>query len=264
MPLPKWLNEEALRRAIRHVHDGYKAAIENASLERLERNRIDPWGLLFELSLSDKSIEDWLSEEEARQLQKTINQAVGEFHQILLGNCEGWEDLGVGDDSKLDVSKRDDSIFAEIKNKYNTMNSDAENSVFTKMHQIRRLRPETTVYLVQIVPRISCDRIWKKKKNTDEKLRRISGDVFYEMVTGQKNALYELAEVLPESIKAFVAENKIDSSRGEEILRGELETAIGGDVTQSSSFKYFLGKAYLGEGGRKKCENNPCIRQGFM
>ena len=71
-----------------------------------------------------------------RQSDKTINTKIGEFHQELLSKVNGWVDLGIGDETEVDLKKEDNSIFIELKNKYNTVNSSSTKTCREKLENI--------------------------------------------------------------------------------------------------------------------------------
>ena len=72
-------------------------------MKRLRKNGIDIFKMLFDVVNSNISVDDWVKNEVIRQSDKSINNKVGEFHQKLLGGVKGWVDLGIGDDSKVDL-----------------------------------------------------------------------------------------------------------------------------------------------------------------
>ncbi len=66
------------------------------------------------------------------------------FTKKILGSVEGWDDLGVGDESKVDLFNSDKNIYIELKNKYNTCNSDALDKVKDKLLNILTNNAEAT------------------------------------------------------------------------------------------------------------------------
>lgn len=74
-----------------------------------------------------------------RQLQ----MKEGEIAQKILGSFLGWEDLGVGHTSGLDIRKQDNSCIMEIKNKWNTCNSGSQKAVLDKLADYKRNNPNT-------------------------------------------------------------------------------------------------------------------------
>jgi hypothetical protein len=84
----------------------------------IHRNVIDPFSALFDALRQDISVEQWLTQETMRQSQKTLQNAIGDFHQKILGSVVGWDDLGTG--HIFDLKNDSEKIIAEIKNKHNT------------------------------------------------------------------------------------------------------------------------------------------------
>lgn len=82
------------------------------------RNTIDPFSAVFDGLSQGITMEDWLVQEKLRQAQKTMQNALGNFHQEILGSVSGWESLGIG--YVVDLRNTEKRIIAEIKNKYNT------------------------------------------------------------------------------------------------------------------------------------------------
>jgi len=157
-PILNWISDEDLFLAIKHVFDKVYSDLSETSLHYLKRNKIDPWTMLFSMKANNISAHEWIENEVVRQSDKVLSQAVGEFHQIVLGSCEGWINLGVGDNSSLDLKKTDNAIFAEIKNKYNTMNGDSGTKKFEHMQNVISEHPDAVVYLVQIISKSKKDK----------------------------------------------------------------------------------------------------------
>jgi len=240
-----WLSNEDLYKSLDHVINKYRIANHEQNLNRFTKNTIDPFALLFNLSLSKKTPREWINEEVNRQLQKTLENAIGEFHQIILGYCEGWENLGIGDDSQVDLKKTDGSIYAEIKNKHNTMNSSSKDSVFNKLKKILESNPNTEVYLVEIIrsKKVSYNEMWKYKENKDNRIRIASGDEFYYLVTGESDALKQLYDVIPDALRHLLHSKQevlTESTLLHEIqLNLKKEELSSTDLTQ-----YFFNLAY--------------------
>jgi len=65
-----------------------------------------------------------------RQIDKSINNSIGTFHEQILGGVEGYE---IGQLSGFDIKARDNTLFADNKNKHNTMNSSSSEALFQKL-----------------------------------------------------------------------------------------------------------------------------------
>ncbi|WP_170930182.1 Eco47II family restriction endonuclease [Vibrio coralliirubri] len=209
-----FISDENLCHAIEHVTDCLNDAtqfkesvIENVQADTIFKsslfsNSIDPFAMTFGLELYGS--ENWLQAEVSRQLYKTYEQKIGEFHQIILGSVDGWEDLGIGDESKVDLYNCENSIYIELKNKYNTCNSDALAKVKDKLLDILEESPNATAYWGYIIPnrvKRSGSEPWKKQgKIIHSNLYKAWGAEVYNIVTGEKDSLSKLYHVLPDEI----------------------------------------------------------------
>lgn len=70
-------------------------AKEKADLS-LSRNVIDPFTALFQMQFLSITAKDWPMVEKRRQIEKSLQNHIGNFHQKLLGALTGWNDMGVG------------------------------------------------------------------------------------------------------------------------------------------------------------------------
>ena len=138
-----------------------------------------------------------------------MQNAIGIFHQEILGSIPGWVDLGTG--GGLDVASKKMKTIAEVKNKFNTTKGNHKVEIYDAIKSKLKL-PEYdgyTGYYVEIIPqgRKTYDKPFtppdsktKKRRPTKKKIRVIDGVSFYAMATGRKNALQELFEALPHVI----------------------------------------------------------------
>ena len=65
----------------------------------------------------------------------------GNIGQTVLGNAPGFEDLKTGHKTKCDVKKKDNSLLIEVKNKWNTCNSDGIEKVCDKLSAYKKEHP---------------------------------------------------------------------------------------------------------------------------
>jgi len=172
---------------------------------------IDPLSSLIEISAFDLSYDDWKKGEQRRQIQKTLNNAIGGFHQKLLGKVSGWEDLGTG--GGIDLVNEDKKIIAEIKNKHNTVPFGKEKDVYTEL--LNLVMPKNskykdfTAYYVKIIPS-KPERYNKNFTPSDKEtgihkpdnplIKVIDGYSFYNLVTDKKNAYEKIFQSIPLSI----------------------------------------------------------------
>lgn len=105
-------------------------------------------------------------------------------------------------------------VYVEMKNKHNTMNSASSGKTFIKMQNQLLHDDDCACFLVEAIAKNSQNIKWEPKvdgqKMGHKYIRRVSLDQFYSLVTGQKDAFYNMCMVLPEVINKAVSE--LDSS----------------------------------------------------
>lgn len=74
---------------------------------------------------------------------RQIQMKEGSIAQICIGNFDGFEDLGIGHYTGLDVRKTDNSMVIELKNRHNTCNSSSQKVLLDKLNKYSELNPET-------------------------------------------------------------------------------------------------------------------------
>lgn len=208
----EFVSDEDFLICVKHVIDFYLSdEYQKAPMTVLKesKNDIDAIKTIFDVTVKQIGFDGWANKELERQQDKTINNKIGEFHQELLGKVDGWVDLGRGDETEIDLKKDDNTVFIELKNKYNTMNSSSTKTCREKLENVMDQYPNATAYWAYIISRKykSENRVWKYQGRENEKIRRISGDLLYEMITGDTNALEKVYEAIPKAIVDLLGEN---------------------------------------------------------
>jgi hypothetical protein len=123
----------------------------------------------------------------------------------VLGGIKGYQ---IGKLGGFDIKAEDNSLFADIKNKHNTMNSSAAEALFQKLARYADDYKQAKCYWVQILAKGSFNEHWKGDINGKEyshsRVFKISGDQFYALLTTRENALCELYKALPNAINDFM------------------------------------------------------------
>jgi hypothetical protein len=212
MALLSYISDEDFLKHTRELVDAALKA-EKKVEKNPYKNVIDPFSALIDAARQSISIDAWMQQEESRQIQKAFQNAVGDFHQHMLGSIRGWVDAGAG--GSYDVISEERKVIAEIKNKHNTMNSGSQLQVYDKLaNWIDYGKEGYVAYVVEIVPKkpepyslpfTPSER--KVKRQTRENLRRIDGRSFYELVTGKKDALDELYFAMPKVLEQVLPVN---------------------------------------------------------
>ncbi len=203
-----FIDDEDLIQEVRKVLDIAQIAVSSAE-DSIFSNIIDPFSAVFDSQRQDIAPSEWLQQEKARQIQKTLQNAVGDFHQSILGHVDGWTNLNVG--QVVDLKSDENKVLAEIKNKYNTTKGNHKKAIYDDLlsllaHEEFR---DYKGYYVEIIPKSKnpynkpftpSDNETGTRRPEDQNIRVIDGRSFYELVTGQPDALDKLYEVLPSVI----------------------------------------------------------------
>jgi type-2 restriction enzyme eco47II len=194
-----WIKQDSLEHIVKKLLK--EGAPKKIRLDN--RNVIDPFSALFDIAISHINFDVWEKAEIVRQHQKTLQNAIGKFHQMVLGSIDGCEDLGVGKIVDFKCEKK--KIFAEIKNKFNTVKASDLKGVYKTIAEYRRMNcPDYTGYYVQILTKSRFNRCFTPSDNTsgskpepNPHIREIDGSSFYTLITGDEEALINLYKILP-------------------------------------------------------------------
>ena len=151
-----------------------------------------------------------------RQRDKSNNNDIGYFHQNIfeyISGCivpdAGW-DIIFESNNGIESSPGDivKTIKVEMKNKHNTMNSASGARTYAKMALEIASDDDCACYLVEAISKNSKNEKWTTtldgQKRSHKKIRKVSLDKFYEIVTGQADAFYQICMVLPETIEKII------------------------------------------------------------
>jgi hypothetical protein len=212
MPILTFISDEVLANAVKNLLDVATDARKKAD-KGFNRNVIDPFAVLFEMSGFQVDEQTWLVSEKNRQAQKTLQNHVGTFHQTILGNIPGWEDLGTG--GVVDVVCPSKKIIAEVKNKHNTVKGSDKVTVYDTMEELVMPKLQKykgfTAYYVEIIrkskrpydkPFTPSDKEKSHRRPANELIRQIDGYSFYALATGVPDALSQLFVALPDVIES--------------------------------------------------------------
>ncbi len=132
----------------------------------------------------------------------------------------GWEVPDAG----FDIINMRRHIFAELKNKHNTMNSRAADSVYRHMQNKILHDDQAVCMLVEVIAKQSHNEKWSYDGLSHEKIRRVSIDKFYGIVFGDDEAFFKLCRALPLILDDVVCE----------LRRGSIENNVYEELHQLS------------------------------
>jgi len=215
-----FISEEEFKNHVRATIMKYGEKLESYDLKRFNSNLIDPIKLIFDKSVYHSSWEEIVNNEIFRQRDKSNNNDIGYFHQNIFSYFEGCEVPQAGWDV---IYKNSDGIqmpdgdtvhtlYVEMKNKHNTMNSASSAKTYIKMQGQILEDDDCACLLVEAIAKKSQNIKWTTKvdgKNVQHRLiRRVSMDQFYAILTGKEDAFYKICMALPRVINAVVNEEE--------------------------------------------------------
>ncbi len=191
-----------------HLFNHVKETIEKyrftINLKEFNKNLIDPIKLTFDAKVYGKSIEEIIEMESIRQIDKSNSNHIGYFQQNIFRYIHHKESKitdWVVPKKGFDIVNEVDKIYVEMKNKHNTMNSSSSQKTFMRMQNQLLKDPQSQCLLVEVIAKKSQNVAWRVSLDGEttvhEKIRRVSIDKFYEIVTGEREAFKQLVEVLP-------------------------------------------------------------------
>jgi hypothetical protein len=212
MPYLHWIEDKDLINAVQHLIDIAKVA-ERQSEDDFEKNVIDPFSALFQITGFNIDYDTWIISERTRQAQKSLQNHIGDFHQNILGSIEGWDNKKTG--NIIDLVSDEKKIIAEVKNKHNTVKGSDLANLYKSLDDLvmhkSSIYKDYIAYYVTIIPRkplrfndpfTPSDKEKGAKCALNAKVRIIDGASFYSLVTGDQNALQNLYQTLPKIIQS--------------------------------------------------------------
>jgi len=182
-----------------HVFETVNKYSFEMDLKKFNKNIIDPIKLTFDSIVYEQDLRDTIENEVLRQLDKSNSNLIGYFHQnIFKFISEDWSVPKKG----YDVENLNSNIYVEMKNKHNTMNAPASQKTLMRFQNTLLINSESTCLLVEIIAKSSQNIPWiitldGEKQPINQRIRRVSIDKFYEIVTNDKYSFQRLCKVLP-------------------------------------------------------------------
>lgn len=215
-----FITEEDFIEHVRSTIQKYGDKLESFDLKRFNKNLVDPVKLIFDKTVYRSTWEETIGNEIFRQRDKANNNDIGYFHQRIfqyIRNCHvppngeegGWDVIYTNQDG---ISLPDGTIvhtvYVEMKNKHNTMNSAATGKTFIKMQSQLLNDDDCACFLVEAIAKRSQNIKWEPsvdgRKVGHKLIRRVSLDQFYALVTGEQDAFFQVCMALPEVIQKVV------------------------------------------------------------
>ena len=216
-----FITEEDFTRHVEATIEKYGEKLESFDLKRFNRNLIDPVKLIFDKNVYRSSWEEIVGNEIFRQRDKSNNNDIGYFHQYFFRYIKQCRVPKNGEEGGWDVIYRNPdgipipggasvhTVYVEMKNKHNTMNSAAAGKTFIKMQNQLLKDDDCACFLVEAIAQKSQNIKWEttvdREKVSHKLIRRVSIDQFYALVTGEQDAFYQMCMALPGVIRRAVS-----------------------------------------------------------
>ena len=206
-----FITRDNLKEHIKNTISTYEKTLDGIDLEKFNSNIVDPIKMVFDSKVYRKSFEEVIKDELVRQRDKTNSNAIGYFHQNMfkyIKKCEvpkeGFDVIFCQDDNT--------KIYVEMKNKHNTMNSSSSQKTYMRMLNKIVNDSNAICFLVEVIAKNSQNIVWKVsvdgERVENQKIRRVSIDKFYEIVTGDREAFWKIFTILPNMIDEIIEENR--------------------------------------------------------
>lgn len=215
-----FISEEHFETHVKATIEKYGEKLASFDLKRFNKNIIDPIKLIFDKTVYQSSWDEIVSNEIFRQRDKSNNNDIGYFHQRIFQYIENCHVPANGEEGGWDVIYENPNgiaipdggsvhtVYVEMKNKHNTMNSASAGKTFIKMQNQLLHDDDCACFLVEAIAQRSQNIKWEttvdKRKVGHKLIRRVSLDQFYALVTGQEDAFYQMCMVLPSVIEKAV------------------------------------------------------------
>lgn len=255
----KFISEEDFIEHVRDTIEKYGEKLESFDVKRFNKNIIDPVKLIFDKTVYHSTWDEIIGNEIFRQRDKANNNDIGYFHQRIfqyIQNCRvpengkegGWDVIYHNEDGvKLPDGDIVHNVYVEMKNKHNTMNSASAGKTYIKMQNQLLRDDDCACFLVESIAQKSQNIKWEttvdKNKVSHKRIRRVSIDQFYSMVTGEEDAFYQMCMVLPSVIEQVVSCDKGVKVPNDTVVKELKNIAqyIGTDKDSMAMAVYMLG-----------------------
>ena len=233
-----FISEKDFTNHVNDTIDKYGEKLESFDIVRFNKNIVDPIKMIFDKTVYQTSWDEIVGNEIFRQRDKSNNNDIGYFHQRIfqyINNCHvpdngtegGWDVIfQVPEGITLPEGDVVHTVYVEMKNKHNTMNSAAAGKTYIKMQSQLLDDDDCACFLVEAIAKKSQNIKWSTtvdgKSVSHKKIRRVSLDQFYALVTGQEDAFYKMCMVLPKVIEKVVNEGGEDVKVPHDSVMSEL------------------------------------------
>lgn len=201
-----FITEDNFKKHVAATIEKYGEKLESFDIKRFNKNIVDPIKLIFDKTVYQTSWREMVGNEIFRQRDKSNNNDIGYFHQRIfqyIDKChvpengkEGGWDIIYQNPNGIVLPDGDvvHTVYVEMKNKHNTMNSASSGKTYIKMQSQLLDDDDCACFLVEAIAQRSQNIKWEttvdQKRVSHKRIRRVSLDQFYALVTGDQDAFF--------------------------------------------------------------------------
>lgn len=197
-----FITDKHLLSCIGNLHNAYIRAKNNITKKNFYSNKVDTIKLTFDAKFNDIDEENLIQSEILRQIDKSINNSIGTFHEQILGGIKGYE---VGKLSGYDIKATNDTMFAVFK--FEEVSKNIEDCIFEKLAKDAQILKKAKFYFVDFTIDANYFEKWivgnEEYKVSHKKVFKISGISFFDLLTEQENSFFNLQNKLHVAIQDF-------------------------------------------------------------
>lgn len=197
-----FISDEHFLNCVANLHNAYLKAKNNITKKNFYSNKVDTIKLTFDAKFIDIDEASLIQAEILRQIDKSINNSIGTFHEQILGGIEGFE---VGNLSGFDIKAKDNSLFALFK--FASIPIKIEDAVFEKLCEAARIFKNAKFYFVDFTINENKIEKWivgnEEYKVSHKNVFKISHNSFYDLLTKQPQSFSKLQNKLDVAIQDF-------------------------------------------------------------
>lgn len=181
---------------------------DSSVILRHTQNTTDEFKTLFDIHGYGFNLEEWKQYEISRSLNLSSTRICIEFHLNILSRVKGWELINLTPHplGARVIKNEDNSIFIEIRNTSKTIDGSSRPQLRERLNRLSKSNPDATIYHGYIISNNHAKNINKvfhvnNDEDDNEKIREISGDVIYKIVTGNSSAFYDTYKAVRSYLK---------------------------------------------------------------
>lgn len=202
-----YISDEHLLNCIDKLYQSYRKGKISSLQKKHHADKMDAIKLMFDAKFNGIDEEKRIEYEVFHQVEESINNSIGTFHEQILGGIEGFE---VGNLSGFDVKAKDNTLFALFQ--FERIPSNFQDAIFEKLAKQAQLFKQADCYLVDFTKEDDYLENWAIKTEESsvghKRVFKVSLKQFYAKITREEAALFQLCQALPGAIESHLTVSK--------------------------------------------------------